>query len=64
MSQIARNYSWQQLLHTVAALSIIQFVIPVTNPVLAKMDKHVFKKINFLNVVSFEYLEMTLKSKD
>ena len=34
--------SWQQQLHTVAELRMIQFVI-TGDPVLAKLDKHVFK---------------------
>ena len=62
LSQIAITDSWQQQLHTIAALSMIQFVIPVTN--FSPNWTNMFLKTNLLNVVSFECLGMTLKSKD
>jgi hypothetical protein len=54
--------SWQQQLQTVAALNMIQFVIPVTK--FSPNWTNMFLKTNLLNVLNFEYLEVTLKSKD
>jgi len=56
LSSIARTY-WQ-LRATVAALSMIRFIIPITQ--FSPNWANVFLKTNFLKVVNFECLEMKL----